>query len=185
MLSMLKDWQGKVEINDKEYEDIQSATIENKALSGQVHIKLYSNSFISKFHKDTKRQEEINEDIEHRFTVKAYMTKPATLEFDFMAKWNDNNPMPMRIMEGVRVKETPGMVYLKLHGLAKPTITCYCCGKELTNPISRKYGVGPICLSKMGIDLDIEDVENIKEQLVNIEWSGWCIRSAILSEEEV
>lgn len=185
MLSMLKDWKGKVEINDVEYDDIQSATIKNKALSGQVHIKLYSNSFISKFHKDTKRQEAVNEDIEHRFTVKAYMTKPATPEFDFMAKWNDNNPMPMRIMEGVRVKETQGMVYLKLHGLAKPTITCYCCGKELTNPISRKYGVGPICLSKMGIDLDIEDVENIKEQLVNMKWSGWCIKSAILSEEEV
>lgn len=185
MLSMLKDWQGKVEINDKEYDDIQSATIENKALSGQVHIKLYSNSFISKFHENTKKQEEVKENVEHRFTVKAYMTKPATPEFDFMAKWNKNCYMPMRTMQGVELKSTPGMVYLKLHGLAKPTITCYCCGKELTNPISRKYGVGPICLSKMGIDLDIEDVEGISEELVNIEWTGWCIRSAILSEEEV
>ena len=40
-----------------------------------------------------------------------------------------------------------------------------CCGKELTNPISRHYGIGPVCLSKMGISRDIEDVAGIKEDL--------------------
>jgi hypothetical protein len=90
-------------------------------------------------------------------------------------------------MQGVAEKETRGMIYMKLHGLAKakPTITCYCCGKELTNPISRHYGIGPICLSKLGIRYDIEDVENIREELVNITWEGWIIKSAIIRREEV
>lgn len=187
MLTMLKDWEGKVEVNGTEYDSMQIAISKNKKLSGNICIKLYPKGyketmdFIERFH-----QEEVEDKTgEVVITVKPYMTKPATPEFDFMAKWNKNKPMPMRIMQGVKVKETPGMVYMKLHGLAKPTITCYCCGKELTNPISRHYGIGPICLTKMGITRDIEDVEGISEELVNIEWEGWVIRSAIIKEETV
>ena len=179
MISMLKDWKGKIEINDILYDN--ASTIENNTFSKQIHIKLYSNNKTSN---KSKMQDETDTK-EIRFTVKPYMTKKATPEFDFMAKGNNNIPMPMRIMEGVKEKSTPGMVYLKLHGLAKPTINCYLCGKELTNPISRKYGVGPVCLSKLGIERDIEDVEGITEELINIKWEGWCIRSAILKEEEV
>lgn len=187
MLTMLKDWEGKVEVNGTEYDSMQIAISKNKKLSGNICIKLYpkgykeTQDFIERFH-----QEEVEDkEKEVVITVKPYMTKPASPEFDFMAKWNNNTPMPMRIMQGVKVKETPGMVYMKLHGLAKPTITCYCCGKELTNPISRHYGIGPICLTKMGITRDIEDVEGISEELVNIEWEGWIIKSSILKEETV
>lgn len=182
MITMLKDWQGKVEINGTEYDNIQIASNKNSKLSGNVCIKLYpkgykeTQDFINKFHQEETTNKEVV------ITVKAYMTRHASPEFDFMAKWNNDIPMPMRIMQGVRVKETAGMVYMKLHGLAKPTITCFCCGKELTNPISRHYGVGPICLSKLGIMRDIDDEENIKEELVNIEWEGWVIKSSILSE---
>lgn len=178
MLTMLKNWEGKVEINGTEYENIERATIENKRLNGEVHIKLYPLNYTEKPKQTVK---ECGSD-EVVVTVKPYMTRHATPEFDFMAKWNDDNPMPMRIMQGKRIKETAGMVYMELHGLAKPTITCFCCGKELTNPISRHYGVGPVCLSKLGITFDIDDEENIKEELVKIEWKGWVIKSSILSE---
>ena len=72
---------------------------------------------------------------------------------------------------------------MNLHGFAKPTITCMCCGRELTNPISRYYGIGPICLGKIGISRQIDDIENIKEDLVKMKWSGWIIKSAIIRKE--
>ena len=113
------------------------------------------------------------------------MTKKATPEFDFMAQWNADKPMPMRTMIGTIDKETRGMIHVKLHGMGVPTITCLCCGKELTNPVSRHYGIGPICLSKMGISRDIEDVSGIKEDLQNITWNGWIIKSAVTEQKEV
>lgn len=182
MERLLQNWLGSIIINDTEYDSIKSAESVLKTLSGNVHIILKSaNKSVS-----NRTTVQITDTTgEYEITVKPYMTKPATPEFDFMARWNDNNPMPMRIMQGVVEKETPGMVYMKLHGLAKPTITCYCCGKELTNPVSRHYGIGPICLSKLGIVREIDDVENIKEELVNIKWEGWVIRSSIISKKEV
>lgn len=189
MISMLKTWKGAVEIDGTEYKSIQDAMSVLKTLKDDIHIKLLSN------HKDanmsvTDTSKDVSNDTleretEYQITVKKYMTMKATPDFDFMLKWNNDKPMPMRIMQGTVEKETKGMVYMKLHGLAKPTITCYCCGKELTNPISRHYGIGPICLSKLGIIRDIEDVENIREDLVNITWEGWVIRSSILKKEIV
>lgn len=181
MLTMLQTWKGKVEINGVEYESIQDATKHFKRVSDDIHIILKSNS--EKRQKERIEASESNS--EYEITVKQYMTQKATPEFDFMAKWNNNEPMPMRIMQGTVEKETRGMVYMKLHGLAKPTVTCYCCGKELTNIISRHYGIGPICLSKLGINIPIEDVDDIREELVNITWEGWVIRSSILKKELV
>jgi hypothetical protein len=40
-------------------------------------------------------------------------------------------------------------------------------------------------LGKLGIVSAIDDVENIKEQLERIKWSGWIIRSSILSQKVV
>lgn len=181
MITMLKAWKGAVEVNGKQYDNIMSAISDFKRTSDDIHIILKSEVEAAQ-----KQQVTASEDAtEYRVTVKKYMTEEASPDFEFMAKFNNNIPMPMRIMQGTIEKATRGMVYMKLHGLAKPTVTCYCCGKELTNPISRHYGIGPICLSKLGIVRDIEDVENIKEELVNITWEGWIIKSAITSQEEV
>ena len=181
MINMIRNWQGSIVVNDKEYKSVQDAESVFKSFSDDIHIILKSN----KKNANTSVVEASERDIEYEIEVKAYMTRKATADFDFMLKWNNDNPMPMRIMQGTIEKETRGMYYMKLHGLARPTITCYCCGKELTNPISRHYGIGPICLSKLGIDRDIEDVDNIREELVNIEWEGWVIKSAITSRKEV
>ena len=182
MISMLQSWKGAVEIDGTQYKSIQDAMSVLKTFSDDIHIKL-----LSEQKNANKSVVAMSESVsnECQITVKAYMTRKATPEFDFMAKWNNDKPMPMRVMQGTVEKETPGMVYMKLHGLAKPTVTCYCCGKELTNPISRHYGIGPICLSKLGIDYEIDDIENIKEELVNIEWEGWIIKSAITKKEEI
>lgn len=188
MLTLIKNWTGKVEIDGVEYDNISQAIQNYNPVNSDIHIVLKSlgkRSDIEKEKSAATTIEAADSNSEYEITVKQYMTRKATPEFDFMAKFNNNNPMPMRIMQGTVEKETKGMVYMKLHGLCKPTITCYCCGKELTNPVSRHYGVGPICLSKLGIVRDIEDVENIKEELVNITWEGWVIRSSIISKKEV
>ena len=115
------------------------------------------------------------------------MTRKASPEFDFMAKFNNDNPMPLRTMVGIAEKETRGMVYMHLHGEAKPEVRCLRCNRELTNPVSRLYGIGPECIHKIPIffDIDIEDVDSIKEKMVNVEWSGWIVKSAIVEKEEV
>lgn len=184
MLKLLKDWKGDIEINDKHYTNVECARNAFKNDSDSIHIVLHAvkQSAVQSVSSESKS---ISDAVEQVVTVKKYMTQKATPGFDFMAKFNDDNPMPMRIMQGTVEKETRGMVYMNLHGFAKPTVTCCCCGKELTNPISRQYGIGPICLEKMGIIRDIADVAHIKEDLVNISWSGWVIKSAITNTEEV
>lgn len=181
MNTIFKDWGGAIEVNGIQYDSVQNAENALQSLNDTMHVKLLA----KRQNANKATVERSNDTVEYEIEVKRYMTQKATPSFDFMQKWNNDNPMPMRIMTGTVEKETRGMVFMKLRGLAKPTITCRCCGKELTNPVSRYYGIGPICLGKLGINLDIDDIDNIKEELVNIEWSGWVIKSAIIRKEEV
>lgn len=126
----------------------------------------------------------------YKITVKKYMTEPATVNFDFQDKWNNGNPMPLCIMQGEVIKETRGMYYMNLHGKAEPTYKCLVCGKTLTNPISKLYGIGPECSEKVGlIRIESEDakekLKDIMEQIDDISWSGWVIKSAIKEWEEI
>ena len=83
----------------------------------------------------------------YKIKVKNYMTKKSTPSFDFMLKWNNDNPMPMRVMVGDKLEETRGMVKMQLHAdiCEKITETCMKCGRPLTNPVSRFFGIGPEC----------------------------------------
>lgn len=185
MLEALKDYKGEIEVNGEKFDNVERAESLLKTISGPICIKLCPNVKNANTGESRANMNKIDDATQYRITVKAYMTKEASPEFDFMAKWNDNNPMPLRTMQGTIEKETRGMIYMKLHGFGERTVTCMCCGKELKNPISRHYGIGPICMSKVGIIADIEDVENIKEELAKIEWSGWIIKSAITEQEVV
>ena len=188
MLRLIESWRGAVEINGVRYESVQDAISSSKTLSDKMHIVLHANTkSVTEKHTDSEKQsiEASTDKTEYRITVKKYMTQPASAGFDFMLNWNKNKPMPMRTMQGTIEKETRGMVYMNLHGFGQKTITCACCGKELTNPVSRYYGIGPICLGKLGIVSAIDDIENIKEQLEKIKWSGWIIKSSITEREEI
>lgn len=121
----------------------------------------------------------------YKITVKKYMTEPATANFDFQDKWNNGKPMPLCIMQGEVIKETRGMYYMGLHGKAEPISRCLVCGKPLTNPVSKLYGIGPECSEKVGI-IRVESEEEAREkwnelvqQIGNIKWEGWVIKSAI------
>ena len=128
-----------------------------------------------------------------RITVKSYMTQKATPLFDFMEKWNNNIPMPLRTMYGIKIDETKGMVKMQLHGdlieSEGPMEVCMKCGKKITNPISRYFGMGPVCGQHNYVN-PFESEEELKaaiaeyrETLRNVTWTGWIIKSAILSEE--
>lgn len=194
MLSMLKSWQGEVEIDGNTYKNIQDATAHFKAPTGDIHIILRSTQSNTNT-QVIQRQNQVDMQLnmtptfgkEYVVTVKSYMTKVATPQFDFMVKFNHNNPMPLRIMTGTIEKETRGMYYMKLHGNAGETVTCMRCGRVLTNPLSKLYGIGPECIHKVPffIDVDPNEVDYIKDNLVNVEWEGWIIKSAITNMKEV
>ena len=185
MLKLIESWKGAVEVDGVKYDSVQALISSSKTFSDKVHIVLHASAENVTEKRTASEKQSIEHSTEYEITVKKYMTQPSSGSFDFMLKWNKNKPMPCVTMRGTVEKETRGMVYMNLHGFAKPTITCACCGKELTNPVSRYYGIGPICLGKLGIVSAIDDIENIKEQLVNIKWSGWIIRSSILSQKIV
>lgn len=127
----------------------------------------------------------------YKITVKKYMTEPATANFDFQDKWNNGKPMPLCIMQGEVIKETRGMYYMNLQGKAEPTSKCLVCGKTLTNPISKLYGIGPECSEKVGlIRIESEEeakekLKHIMEQIDDISWTGWVIRSSIKHWEPI
>lgn len=127
----------------------------------------------------------------YKITVKKYMTEPASGTFDFQDKWNNGIPMPLCIMTGKVIKETRGMYYMELEGKAEPMTRCMCCGRTLSNPISKLYGIGPECSEKVGI-IRIESEEEAREkwnelvqQIGNIKWEGWVIKSAIKEWEVI
>ena len=177
---LLKDWKGEVQIDDKHYTS-KTCKIDFNTLSEDTHIILHS----SVKNANMSVVDSVESKIEYRITVKKYMTEKSVPGFDFMAKWNNNNPMPLRTMVGTIEKETKGMVFMKLHGQAEPVVRCMRCGRLLTNPISQHYGIGPECISKLGFVCNIDDVATIKKKLVDVVWEGWIIRSSIISKEEV
>ncbi len=129
---------------------------------------------------------------EHKIEVKGYMMRPATPDFDFMKKMNDDIPMPLKIMYGTKLDETRGMVKMKLHGDIKQKINrvCMMCGRPIDNPISQYFGVGPICgghnyVNPFNSEEELNDaIAKYRKKLVNTTWTGWIIKSAIESIDD-
>lgn len=196
MITMLKKWQGNVVVNGQSYDTIASAISNFKPGSGPIRINLYP-----KRETAVKKQSDKPGDViqtkektdEVRITVKKYMTEKATQLFDFMAKWNNDVPMPLRTMTGKVLQETRGMVKMELHGdiWAEKICTCMCCGRTLTNPVSQYFGIGPECgghnyVNPFNSDAELKEaVAEYKKKLQAITWTGWIIKSAITKEEKV
>ena len=194
MLNQIKSvWAGELDINNTHFSSFPSDLSDFK---GQVHIKLYPKGKKSLESPDMKSKVDINEvesTGELKIRVKAYMTRKASPEFDFMAKWNNDNPMPFRVMAGTIEKESPGMYYMNLHGdiFEEKTIRCMKCGRKLTNPVSQYFGIGPECgghnyVHPFDTDAELKEaVSAYKKQLQNITWTGWVIKSSIIEREEI
>jgi hypothetical protein len=186
---MILDWKGAVEINGVLYDSIEDAS---KIVTDNIDsILLHSTQKNAEKRKITQ----FNDDSQHYIiTVKQYMTKKSSPDFDFMAKWNNDTPMPLKTMIGTIERETNGMVYMKLHGdiVSEQTLHCMRCGKHITNPVSQFFGMGPECgghnyvnpfESEEELKSIVEDYR--KNHLQKITWEGWIIKSAITSKEEI
>lgn len=192
MLSMLKNWKGAIEIDGTRYDNMDIALNKvNLKENAQVSIRLLQ---LEKNVEKTGNFNSSDKDIqEYRIKVKKYMTEKASPQFDFMAKWNNNEPMPLRMMTGTVDKETRGMVHMTLHGdmYAEQMCTCMKCGKRLTNKVSQYFGIGPECgghnyVNPFDTDEELKKaVADYRKKLVAITWSGWIIKSAIVEQEEV
>jgi hypothetical protein len=189
----IKDWPGAIEVDGTTYPSVAEA---RNSLSVDCH-NISSIKLLDKIKEATERKIERPVsvgDTVYKITVRQYMTKQSNPSFDFMAKWNNDNPMPMRTMVGTVEKETSGMVYMHLHGDITSTVTQYCmkCGKAITNPVSQFFGMGPEC-GGHNYTNPFESEEDLKsavesyrrEHLQKITWSGWIIKSAIIEREEV
>lgn len=189
MLNLLKDYKGAVEVNGQSFDSLDSALKGLKNFDGQLTIVLNKGAG-ERVSRASQRVEEVAGDKIYRIKVRQYMTRPSTPQFDFHDKWNNGNPMPMRIMVGKKLKETKGMVQMELWGEITEEVTTHCmrCGRTLTNPVSKYFGIGPEC-GNHGYNNPFDDEEELKravkevdKQLREIKWTGWVIKSAI--EEE-
>ena len=190
MISLIENWTGSFEIDGKKYDSSDALKSAHLNSSDICSIVLYPAKKQARKSSNTSVVEQ-TDDTEYAITVKAYMTREASPEFDFMAKFNTNVPMPLRTMVGKKIKETKGMVYMELHGDIVSELTTHCmrCGRKLTNPVSQYFGIGPECgnhnyVNPFDTDEELhEAVDRYKEQLRNIKWSGWVVKSSIIEEE--
>ena len=177
----LSSWEGAIEIDGTLYSTVSAIPSRLRFKNGSTIILHSPNETVK------SGQEAASDSTIYKIVVKKYMTQKATPEFDFMAKFNNNEPMPMRTMVGTWDKETKGMYHMSLHCdiLEEQTQYCMCCGKEITNPVSRYFGIGPVCgkhnyVNPFSSDEELKKaVEEYRTQLRNIQWTGWVIRSAI------
>ena len=191
MTNILTNWNGTIELNGNQIDK----SFDFSTVNGALKLVLRPESFVRKVTATAETADSKIKDVTgtYRITVKQYMTRKASPEFDFMEKWNNNVPMPLVTMVGEKVKETKGMVYMKLHGdiTARVTERCLCCGKEITNPVSRYFGMGPVCgqhnyVNPFATEEELKEaVAEYRKRLQNIKWEGWIIKSALVEEEEL
>ena len=129
---------------------------------------------------------------EYIVKVKLWMTQPTSnAGFDFMYHWNKNIPMPMRVMRGRVLSETRGMVYMELRACPLKTDYCMKCGKPLTHPVSRLYGLGPECgghfhINPFNTEEELQNaIQEVRQKLNNITWTGWIAKSGVEYATEV
>ena len=129
---------------------------------------------------------------EYIVKVKSWMTKPTSNSgFDFMYHWNKNIPMPLRVMRGRVLSETRGMVYMELRACPVKTDYCMKCGKPLTHPVSRLYGLGPECgghyhINPFNTEEELQAaIQEVRQKLNNVTWTGWIAKSGVEYATEV
>jgi hypothetical protein len=192
IIDELSNWRGQISIDDNAFDTMEDAKKSSILENEQVHcITLHS----VRNNASERKISSLNDTQKcYKITVKQYMTKPSTPTFDFMQRWNNDTPMPLLSMVGYIEKETNGMYYMNLHGdiLSKVSDVCMRCGKPINNPVSKYFGMGPICGQHNYVnpfDTEEELLANVeryrREYLNKIKWSGWVIKSAIVEMEEI
>lgn len=179
MLEFLDKYEGDITVNG---ENVTPQNILNtlSKLKGNVEIVLSP--------KQREETESKDEYFPNDFVlyVKTYMTRESTPDFQFMKVWNNDVPMPLRVMQGCVCKETKGMYYVKLRGYPYRAETCACCGKPITSQDSKFFGIGPECFRKLGLPRNVytqQDVTQVRNAILATKWEGWVPKTAILHVE--
>ena len=183
MLELLKSYPGNLKVNGREFENVFQAIQAFGGYQGKLVIELNTKSAPPPWEEEVEESKET----EYVIKVKRYMTRPGSPSFDFMDKWNNGVPMPMRVMVGKKLKETRGMVKMELRGeiVQKVNPVCMKCGRTLTNPVSQYFGIGPECgghnyINPFETDAELRQaVAETRKQLQSITWTGWIIKSSI------
>ena len=179
-MSVFDAWKGTIEVNGTH---VESLDFNNLNVSGGVTIHLMPEGYVKPVVARSQEGHSIDSSV-YKIKVRAWMTKG---DFDFMVKWNNNVPMPLRVMVGTVNKSTEKMVNMTLHGdiLEEITQTCMCCGKPITNEVSKYFGMGPVCGQHNYVN-PFSSKEELKQavadyrvKLQSITWTGWIPKSAI------
>lgn len=187
MIADILKWKGVIEIDGSRYESIDDIP-RDMQLTDNMIISLLPKENTSAS-QDTQASSGV-----FRITVRKYMTKQSTPSFDFMKKWNNDIPMPLMTMVGTIEKETPGMYKMNLQADTnfRTVDRCMNCGKVITNPVSKFFGMGPECgkhnyVNPFNSDEELEEaIKDYKENVLSkITWNGWVIKSAITEMEEL
>ena len=186
ILNKLK-WEGEIIIDGVRYSSVDEIPRELE-LTDNMNILLIPKENV-RASQDTQAS-----NTEYRITVRQYMTRKSTPSFDFMKKWNNDIPMPLMTMIGTIEKETQGMYKMNLHADTSfiKLDRCMKCGKPITNPVSKFFGMGPECgnhnyVNPFNSETELNEAINQykDETLSKINWCGWVIKSAITEMEEL
>lgn len=135
--------------------------------------------------------EDMRKGHEYIVRVRQWMTKASDSYSSFMRQWNKDVPMPFRVMRGRVLSETRAMVYMELRACTLRTDHCMKCGRPLSHPVSRLYGLGPECGHHYHINpFDTEEelraaIQDIREKLSGITWAGWIPKFGVEYATEI
>jgi hypothetical protein len=185
MLDFLKYFDKEININGVTYKSGAEALQNINNFNGKVTIEYNVSTKASEVKKQPNNANK-NEVI-YKIKVRKYMTDA---EFNFHDKWNNGLPMPMRIMVGKILEETPGMYKMKLSArVLDNQSVCMRCGRSLSNNVSKYFGIGPEC-GGHGYNNPFNSPQELKQaidemdkKLRQIEWEGWVIKKAIEEKE--
>lgn len=188
MLNILK-YDKPIEVNGTLYTSSEEALKALSGHTGDIEVRIGFTQPQTANQTPESSSEQTQPTVLCRIKVRQYMTKKSSPDFDFMKKYNNDQPMPLRVMYGSIIEETRGMYRMRLHGRAERGV-CQCmkCGRPLTHPVSRYYGMGNECGKHYHIAPDYvweamadEDrvFAEVDAKLRDIKWEGWVIKSAI------
>jgi hypothetical protein len=176
-------------VNGISYTSAHQALHALTSYTGSIEI-LINSKVITQAEKASETPKNVTNKKEiYRIEVRKYMTEKSSPDFDFMMKYNNDLPMPLRRMYGEILEETKGMYKMRLHARAERNASsCSHCMRELTHPISMIYGIGPICgehgymttdYTKSRIKDDEELFKLADADLRKTVWEGFVIKRAI------
>lgn len=175
MLEFLNNYIGDIIYENKVIDKSDIANLINST-DGSIKITLVPQSYKS-------NEAEV---FDKRIEVEDWLLRQSDNINTFMLKWNNDIPLPLKIMDINIIKEERGIYYIKAIAPNNNIVKCTYCGRVLRTPESKLVGIGPECLRKIGLpNISINERKKILDKLKSIVWVGWIPKSAIINMEDI